>query len=205
MSGLEGVEIASHTFTHSYFSSENVNKNIVSKELAKSKEVLSPYGEVNSIIFPRNEINKNYMSDLKEHGFNAYRGKVEKKLKHRYFEFLNCYLPIIKKTTYKKDVITSEDGIYNIPASLFLRFYDQRFKMLESLKLRRIKRAMKKSAKKGLIFHIWFHPHNLGTNLEKNLEILNKIFVYYHALHEKYNYQNLNMNEMYKLSEGGKL
>lgn len=202
------VEMASHTFTHAYFCSESVNEEIVNQELLKSKNILGQYGEVKTIIFPRNQINDKYIPLLKNNGITIYRGKIDRLFNNKYLEFINCYFPISRKTTYSTDMIKEDDsGITNIPASLFLRFYNRKFSFLEPIKLKRLKLAMRRSAKKGLVFHLWFHPHNLagGGYIDKNLKILQKLFEYYKRLNEKYNYQSVNMKELNNLLKGGNI
>ena len=67
---------------------------------------------------------------------------------------------------------------------------------LEGLKLRRIKKQMLHAAKKGLAFHLWWHPHNVGVRTEEHLKQLEEIFRYYEELKETYGMRSLNMREM---------
>ena len=55
---------------------------------------------------------------------------------------------------------------------------------------------MKKAAKKGRIFHLWWHPHNIGINTEKNLKNIKEIFDYYDELKNKYGMESKNMLEL---------
>lgn len=57
-------------------------------------------------------------------------------------------------------------GVYQaIPA--ILRPYSAALKSLEPLKLKRITSELDCAAQEGLIYHLWWHPHNFGVNLEK--------------------------------------
>lgn len=51
------------------------------------------------------------------------------------------------------------------------------------------------AAKKGLTFHLWWHPHNIGVMTEYHLKQLEELFEYYHTLKEKYGMRSLNMRE----------
>ena len=67
--------------------------------------------------------------------------------------------------------------------------------LLEGLKVHRIKRQMRNAAKKGLTFHLWWHPHNIGVKTDFHFKQLEEIFGYYAKLKEKYGMQSLNMQE----------
>ena len=66
---------------------------------------------------------------------------------------------------------------------------------LEPVKLMRIKRQMLHAAKNGLVFHLWWHPHNIGVETEEHLRQLDEIFSYYAELRDKYGMESLNMRE----------
>ena len=55
---------------------------------------------------------------------------------------------------------------------------------------------MKKAAKNGRIFHLWWHPHNIGINTERNLKNIVELLDYYNVLKEKYGFQSKNMLEL---------
>ena len=55
---------------------------------------------------------------------------------------------------------------------------------------------MTHAAKNNLVFHLWWHPHNFGVNLEKNMSLLLKIIQHYDMLKNKYDMTSLNMGEI---------
>jgi hypothetical protein len=57
---------------------------------------------------------------------------------------------------------------------------------------------MKHAAKNGEIFHLWWHPHNIGINTEKNLNNIEEILNYYDFLKSKYGMESKNMCELAK-------
>ena len=81
-------------------------------------------------------------------------------------------------------------------ASRFLRPYYTREKMLQSLKIKRIKDEMSFAAKKGNCYHLWWHPHNFGDNVDANLAALIELLEHYQRLNKKYYFQSYNMNEL---------
>ena len=54
---------------------------------------------------------------------------------------------------------------------------------------------MKKAAKLGKVFHLWWHPHNIGKNTDKNIRQLEELFQYYKVLEEKYSFKSQTMYE----------
>ena len=68
-------------------------------------------------------------------------------------------------------------------------------RFLEGLKMRRIKKRMLRAAKKDLVFHLWWHPHNIGVMTDQYLAQLEELFVYYLELKERYGMESLNMRE----------
>ena len=85
---------------------------------------------------------------------------------------------------------------YNIPSSRFLRPYHSRLFFLEKLKLNRIKDAMTHAAKHNLVYHLWWHPHNFGINLDENINMLIKILSHYKYLNEKYRFESVTMENL---------
>ena len=87
----------------------------------------------------------------------------------------------------------------NIPASRFLRPYSAKLKYLDGLRLHRITSGLKYAANHGLVYHLWWHPHNFGVNLAENLSFLEKILQSYQKLNTQDKMQSLNMGKIAKL------
>ncbi|WP_374450606.1 hypothetical protein [Cloacibacterium normanense] len=62
---------------------------------------------------------------------------------------------------------------------------------------------MKYAAKKGKIFHLWFHPHDIGINQQENFRQLEEVFKYYQFLQKKYGMTSKNMIEIKQFLENG--
>jgi hypothetical protein len=90
-------------------------------------------------------------------------------------------------------------NILNIPASMFFRPYNEKLKIFEGLKVKRIKNSLTRCAKSGGIFHLWWHPHNFGDNLEQNICQLEEILRHFNSLRERYKLESFTMNDISKL------
>lgn len=55
------------------------------------------------------------------------------------------------------------------------------------------------AAKNNSLYHLWWHPHNFGANINENLFILEEILKYYTYLNCKYKMKSLNMGEISKM------
>ena len=137
---------------------------------------------------------------LGELGFTAYRDEendwIHEKVKFRplmrLLRLMDVYLPLTGQGGY---VPKSEQGIANLIGSRMYKPYFKPLAFLERLKIRRIKKQMLHAAKKGLTFHLWWHPHNVGVHTDFHMQQLEEIFGYYEKLKETYGMRSLNMGE----------
>ena len=60
---------------------------------------------------------------------------------------------------------------------------------------------MTHAAKNDQLFHLWWHPHNFGNDIEANMLFLKEILKHFVLLKEKYNMSSLNMEEISKKME----
>ena len=45
------------------------------------------------------------------------------------------------------------------------------------------------------LYHLWWHPHNFGNNIDKNIETLEKILQMYKKCHDQYGMHSYTMKE----------
>ena len=126
--------------------------------------------------------------------YNARDARSETLLR-RAFRLIDSYINISGHHCYSEDMMKKSNPV-NIPSSRFLRQYKKRFSFLEGLRLARIKNSMTFAAKNKLTYHLWWHPHNFGTNLENNLSFLEKILQHYKKLEIKFEFKSTNMQEL---------
>ena len=199
-----GQEIGSHTFCHYYCREKGQTVEQFEADMAAAREIAASKGyNVTSVILPRNQSEPEYTAVLRKVGFTAYRAeeadwihrgfrKWEFQVPYRLLHLLDMYLPLTGRCCYAP---RQENGIWNLVGSRIFRPIFRPLEFLEGVKLRRIKKEMLYAAKRGLIYHLWWHPHNLGVRTEENLAQLEELFRYYEELKEKYGMQCLNMGE----------
>ena len=198
-------EICTHTFSHYYCLETGQTAAEFDADIKAAKKIAEAKGiNLTSIVFPRNQVNAAYMAVLKNNGIRVYRGNPTSWIYRprkfsaevlfiRLCRLLDTYFPISGYNTSR--VAGSKDLPVNIPAGHFLKPYDKRFAWLEHLKLKRIMNEMTKAAQRGDIYHLWWHPHNFGINLNKNMNNLSVILDHYQLLNKKYGFENKTMQE----------
>ena len=67
----------------------------------------------------------------------------------------------------------------NVPASHFLRPCSGQLGKAHPLHLKMIKRNMTRAAKKGRGYHLWWHPHNFGQDIDANINALKQILSHF--------------------------
>ncbi len=198
-------EIGTHTFCHYYCMEEGQTEAEFDADIKAAKKIAAANGiDLISIVFPRNQLNTEYLAVLKNNGILVYRGNptswIYKPRKFsaeipfiRLCRLLDTYFPI---SGYNTHSIDKNDGFpVNIPACHFLKPYNKKLAWLEKLKLARIKKEMTIAAQKGKLFHLWWHPHNFGININENIANLKTILDHFVVLNKEYGFANLTMKE----------
>jgi peptidoglycan/xylan/chitin deacetylase (PgdA/CDA1 family) len=199
-----GQEIATHTFSHYYCLEDGQTVDDFRDDLAAAIAVAQQSGiSIKSIVFPRNQYNAHYLQVCKENGITSIRGNEaswlyeprpfnKETMLRRALRLVDAYINITGHHCYTNEFMGASRP-FNIPASRFLRQYKPKLKMLEGLRLRRIKKSMTHAAKNGLTYHLWWHPHNFGINQNKNIIFLEKILQHYQQLNQQYNFTSSTM------------
>ncbi len=202
-----GLEISSHTFSHYYCLAEGQGAAEFEQDLQAHIRLGSDQGiELKTLVFPRNQYNRQYLEICRKNGIRAFRGnesswlysarddKQETSLR-RAFRLADAYINLSGHHTYGQNCIKRQIPL-NFPSSRFLRPVNPRNKWLEELRLRRITSAMDYAAMHGEIYHLWWHPHNFGENTDANFEFLEKILCHYRQLNRQYEFKSYNMAEL---------
>lgn len=190
-----GQELATHTYSHFYCGEEGVTPEQFTADLVCAQHIASDMNvQHRALVFPRNQIRKEFIAQLAGAKISAYRGNskhwlyrdghfVPGGLAGRVVRFADAWMPLSGSNTVFAEVT---DSLTNVSASLFLRPWSARLATFESIRLSRLKRAMTAAALSGGICHLWWHPHNFGTNLLQNLKVLESLLRHYRTLRDQY-------------------
>lgn len=194
-------EIGTHTFSHFYCLEEGGDTEAFRADLEAAQGAAAGLGvELASIVFPRNQVSAAHLSVCREFGLRAFRGNErvwfhrarrdgEQTLLVRGARLADSYLPIGGAHDHEPGLV---DGLVDIPASRFLRPVAQNAG-LERLRLRRITSAMEAAARRRRLFHLWWHPHNFGVDLQENLAFLRDILDHFLTLQQRYGMRSMTM------------
>lgn len=204
-------EIGTHTFGHYNCLASGQNTEDFYADLVSAKEIAETMDlKLESIVFPKNQVNNSYLLQCKKNGITNYRGAEMHQLYNfdirnkksyrlpesiiRLLRLIDGYLNISGNHTYPINAIKPDElGLINLPSSRFYRAYSPRLSWFEVLKRRRIKKAMLHAAQNNELFHLWWHPHNFGDHMEENFKNLENIFKYYSKLNSKYKFKSISM------------
>ena len=205
----DGQELGSHSFSHFYCGEANTTLEQFTADLACVNTVFSEYGyKPTSFVFPRNQIVENCLQVLQEGEFKSYRGNqshvlykngqladISFKNVKRVVKFADSYLPLTGDHVSALPDSAFAGRLLNIPASMFLRPVS-RHTVLNELHLHRVKSGMLSAARNKGVFHLWWHPHNFGCNIDANLNNLEMLLLYYRFLKHNYGMRSWSMREL---------
>lgn len=201
-----GQEIATHTFSHFYTLEKNTTLSQFREDIRSAVSTAKQKGiYLKTIVFPRNQYSAEHIKICAEEGIIAYRGNevsgaykpLSREKENKFRRAIRLADAFINITGHHCHPVPDNDNIINIPASRFLRPYSTTLKYLDGLKNRRIQKGIEFAARKGLVYHLWWHPHNFGVYMEENFSFLEKVLKFYHQLNKQGLIHSQNMFEIY--------
>ena len=202
-----GQEIGTHTFCHFYTLEKNTTVEQFQHDLRAAKKIANERGiTINSIVFPRNQYSEAHIKACLQEGIKVYRGNelsgaykpVSREDENNFRRAIRLVDAYINLTGHHCQPIPASAEIVNIPASRFLRPYNPKLSFFDGLKFNRIKAGIKFAAGHGLIYQLWWHPHNFGKHMEENFQFLERVFKVYQQLEAEQKMESLNLMEIYQ-------
>jgi peptidoglycan/xylan/chitin deacetylase (PgdA/CDA1 family) len=202
-----GQEIATHTFSHYYCLEPGQTEAQLRADLRAAASIGKRYESVcASLVLPRNQHNPAYDRALTDAGVVAYRSPPrhwayrprplrQDSLFSRAARLLDAYVPLRPTPETPWEACGGRRPL-PIPAGAFLRPVSRFSSALEAVRLQRILSDLEVAARRGSVYHLWWHPHNFGLNLEANLAFLDAILTRFSRLRDEYGMHSLNMREI---------
>lgn len=198
-------EIASHTFSHPIACGHPTSLKYFDDDCRLQNYVLNRIG-VNpvSIIFPRNAINKDFINLAATYGIKTYRGNplnwvyrngdfISYGYAGRFMRKLDGYIPLTK-TNIPAEIQHEINGVANVPASRFFMPLTG-INLIDYFQINRIQAEMTQAAICGGVYHLWWHPHNFGGNVNRSILYLEKILQHFSRLRSSHGMESFSMKD----------
>lgn len=199
-----GQELATHTFAHYYCNESGQTPEQFDADL-KSAQAIAQHNfgcKLKSLVFPRNQYNSDYLKVAQKQGISVVRTNPDvwfwKDTKGKFIPVcraIDTLFSISKPLSFDCKSLKKDGSITELPASRFFRPYKDKEKVIQHLKLNRIKKEMAFAAQNNLEYHLWWHPHNFGENVTENIKQLKEIIFHYRELNENYGFQSAAMGD----------
>lgn len=207
LNGDPNIEVGTHTYCHYYCWEPGQTIDEFEADLQKAVEAACNLGiTLRSIVFPKNQVSDAHLAVCARYGITSYRGNALKYfdepkskwagLRNRICRLLDAYINVGGMSSIPYARLERKEGMLNVCASRMLRPYSPKLSFMERLRLRRIRKEMIYAAKNGEMYHLWWHPHNFGANMDDNLRFLENVLLTYKQCHERYGMQSFTMNEI---------
>lgn len=200
-----GQEIGTHTYSHYYCLEGGQSKESFRQDLAMASKMAGKFNiKLKSLVFPRNQIDQEYLSICKEAGIKTVRSNptnwywnniASNSLITKVARSGDAYLPFGNKSYSINEIEQKKDFPIEQKASRFLRPVENNF-VLRKLKIERIKKEISLAARNNRIYHLWWHPHNFGDRPEESLKDLNEILEHFNVCNKKYKMQSVTMESL---------
>jgi len=198
-----GQEIACHSFSHYYGMEQGQTVEDFEADLMSAIAIAENSGyNMRSFVFPRNEVNREYLPALQRAGISSYRSTESASIKqgHAFAEqrrphrrlgrLLDSYVDICGAQTapWPEQMVPA-----SIAASRYLRPYSPVFGPFRKLLHQRINLAMKHAAERGEIFHLWWHPEDFAHYGDENLQFLRSVLKSFSDYRARFGMTSLSM------------
>lgn len=172
-------EIGSHSYAHIYYG--QVARDAARADLQQARQShLRNALAFDSFVYPRNDVA--HQDLLAEAGLRVFRsvdaawyaaaGRVHPLL-GRAAHFIDKMLPITPPTVKP---LRHASGAVELPSSMLLIGRNGMRKMIPpSIQIRKAKLGLRRAAREGELFHLWFHPSNFYHSAESQFGVLERI------------------------------
>jgi hypothetical protein len=210
LAATAGQEVASHTFSHYYCLESGQDEAAWRADLAAARAIAQHSGiELTSLVLPRNQWNPRYAAATRDSGFTCYRGPQDgpghgagrggAQALQRAARLADTYVGIRPPPTTSWADVPEADGLCNVPASAFLRPYSPARRALEPMRQARLVAGLRDAARRGRIFHLWWHPHNFSRHPGPSMAILVRVLDEFDRLAASDGLRSLSMRDVANL------
>lgn len=204
ISSCPGQEIGSHSFSHYYCLEDGQTLAEFEADIDAAIAIAGRRGTgLKSFVFPRNQYSEGHLEVLRRKGLKVFRGNERSwvyrptdgagqtkllrasRLADHYVNFTGNHV--------QQPLHVS--GLTEVASSRFLRPHSRMLSPLDPLRLVRITSALDEAASTDGIFHLWWHPHNFGLNVDENIAFLTRILDRFRQNQDSFGMTSANMGD----------
>jgi len=184
-------EIATHTFSHKYFNL--ISKSDCEKEIIKGVQSLKKYQEINSIVFPKNQVK--HLDLLEKHKIYSFRDKNI--INNKILQLVDLYFHFpITSNLVTINTLTSTNGtFYFVSGRGFRKFISK------NIRYSRAVNGINLAIKRKKVFHMWTHPIDFADDTEKLLNDFEKTIKYVKEKKDNNELEVLTMRQLIQYSQ----
>ena len=187
VAGTPRQEIGTHTYSHYFCLEPGPEVAAFEADLDSAVRAARGLGLVlESMVFPRNQHAPIFVERLQSHGITSFRGRQAGWMHdgvsarrnsplHRIGRFVDQHVRVSEDLVIPWPAVRQVRGVYNVPASSFLRPVGATPGWLDGVRQRRLVEALQRAARQHGLFHLWWHPHNFGRHPDQNLAFLQEL------------------------------
>ncbi len=211
ISAAPGQEIGSHSFSHYYCLEAGQSATSFAADLTSAMAIAQLRGiQIQSYVFPRNQVIPCYLPILADHGIAIYRGvgkqepyqaanfESQRKLVHRAARLADTLVDLYGAQAAPWPI---KDSPRCLEPSRYLQRCRRMLTPFRPLQLRRMQQQMQAAAAQEGIFHLWWHPEDFTTGGDANLDLLRRLLDSFSTLQARGKMSSLSMSETLRIME----
>ena len=201
-----GQEISTHTYSHFYCLEPGATSEAFAADLDAAIAIAEHAGHITrSIVFPRNQYADAHLKICTSRGLVSHRGNPSgfayrsknvsenNNTAARSWRLIDGIVPLSGHHTFALPPRYPSHP-QDVRASLFLRA-GSKLPVYKPLHYAHIRRGMDRAARRGHMYHLWWHPHNAGRRTERFMNDLRGLLVHYRHLQDRYGMITRTMTE----------
>lgn len=192
-------EIGCHNFSHVIVGDPECSRETFESELAACERLATEKGiTLKSFVYPKNRVD--YLDLLIQKGYSSYRGPEPCWFGNypyplwRVAHKIDRFFPITPPVVFP----SYTQGIWNIPGSAYYVDREGRWGKWLPIGMRvwKTRKGLQRAARVGGVFHMWFHPYNLASDMDGLFHGLERIFTEVNRLRDRGVLDNLTMGQL---------
>ncbi len=208
-------ELGVHTFSHYYCLEPGQTLDEFEADVVAAINIAKDHGAFpESIALPRNQVRDEHLRVLARNGISVYRGtqrgwlhqagsrRKQRVVVRRAGRLAEAWFRSSCNFSYDWSEINRTDGLSNVRASRYLRPSTSRPRWLQAKHIQNIRRDIREAAQAGRVYHLWWHPEDMGSAVDAALHDVASIFEEFQSCRARYGMESLSMSGAAAVARG---